>query len=74
MEAARCVVERPVLRLERPRQRQVQLGALARQEVVVDGLAQQRVAEHVAVALGDDDVARDRLAQPVAQRARLHAR
>ena len=57
------VVERPVLRLERPRQRQVQLGALARQEVVVDGLAQQRVAQHVALALGHDDVARDRLAQ-----------
>ena len=37
----------------------MQLGALAGQQVVVDDLAQQRVAEPVAAALvGDDDVAR----------------
>ena len=52
-------------RLERPRQPQVQLGAFARQQVVVDHLAQQRVAEAVAVVAADQDHLRlDRLAQP----------
>ena len=38
---------------------------LARQEVVVDGLAEQRVAEGVAAAVGgDEDVVLDRVAQP----------
>ena len=40
------------------------------QQVVLDDLAQQRVAEPVAVVVaGEQDVALDRLAQPVAQRA-----
>ena len=44
-------------RLERARQRQMQLGVLARQQVVVDDLAQQRVAELVAATgVGDDAV------------------
>ena len=56
--------------LERAREREVQRGALARQQVVLHDLAQQRVAEAVAaVVVGDEDVAVDRLAQRVAQRA-----
>ena len=47
----------------------VQLGALAGQQVVVDDLAQQDVAERVAVAVVDgDDVAGDRVAQRGPQR------
>ena len=50
--------------LERAREREVQLRVLARQQVVVDDLAQQRVAEAVhAVRAGDDQVRGDRLAQ-----------
>ena len=50
--------------LERARQRQVQLRVLAGEQVVVDDLAQQRVAELVAAALvGDDHVRLRRLAQ-----------
>ena len=53
----------------------VQLGALTRQQVVVDHLAQQRVAERVAlVGERDHDVARHRLAQRVAQLGRLEPR
>ena len=60
--------------LERARERQVQRGALARQQVVLDHLAQQRVPEAVAaVVVGDEDVAVDRLAQRVAQRALVEA-
>ena len=57
-----------VAALERPRDREMQLGALAGQQVVLDDLAQQGVAEAVvAVVVGDDDVAGDRLAQRTAQ-------
>jgi hypothetical protein len=56
-------------RLERLSERQMQRSALARQQVVVDDLAQQRVPEAVPAVLGrDEDVAVDRLAQCVAQR------
>jgi hypothetical protein len=48
----------------------VQLGPLARQQVVVDHLAQQRVAEAVAaVGVRDRDLAAHGLAQPLAQLA-----
>ena len=48
----------------------MQRRAFARQQVVVDHLAQQRVAEPVpAVVVGDQDVALDGLAHGVAQRA-----
>jgi hypothetical protein len=54
--------------LERPGQREVQLGVLAGQQVVVDDLAQQRVAEGVvALVVGGDHVAGGRLAQGLAQ-------
>jgi hypothetical protein len=60
--------------LERLRERPVQLGPLARQQVVLDDLAQQRVAEGVAaLGIGDDDLAGDRLAQPFVQLAPLDA-
>ena len=50
--------------LERAREREVQLRVLARQQVVVDDLAQQRVAEAVhAVRAGDDQVRGGGLAQ-----------
>ena len=56
------------LGLERARQRQVQLRVLARQQVVVDDLAQQRVAELVAPArVGDDHVGLGGLAHDGAQ-------
>ena len=45
VRAAPALVPRALL--ERERDRAVQLGVLARQEVVVDDLAQQRVAEAV---------------------------
>jgi hypothetical protein len=56
-------------RLERAGQAQVDRRALAGQQVVVDDLAQQRVAEAIA-ALGadDEDVVGDRLAQRLVQR------
>ncbi len=58
--------------LQRARDGAVQLGPLARQQIVEQHLAQQRVAEAVAVVLvGDDDRAGDRLAQRVAQGARV---
>ena len=61
--------------LQRARQREVQLGPLAGQQVVGDDLAQQRVPERVAALLvGDDELRGDRLAERVAQRARVHAR
>ncbi len=54
--------------LERAGEREVQLGVLAGQQVVVDDLAQQRVAELVAPALvGDDHVRLGRLAHDRAQ-------
>jgi hypothetical protein len=51
--------------LEGPRQRGVQRAALARQQVVGQRLAHERVAEAVGPGLGvrDDDVVRHRLAQ-----------
>ena len=53
---------------------QVQGRPLAGQQVVVDDLAQQCVAESVpAVVAGEQDVALDRLAQGVAQRALVEA-
>ena len=55
-------------RLERARQRQVQLGVLAREQVVVDDLAQERVAELVAPAgVGHDHVRLGGLAHDGAQ-------
>ena len=58
--------------LERAREREVQLGALARQQVVDDDLAQQRVPERVAALLvGDHELGGDGLAHRVAQRARI---
>ena len=54
-------------RVQGARERAVQLGALTGKQVVVHRLAQQRVTQRVAVAVEDHDVARDRLAQPVAQ-------
>jgi hypothetical protein len=61
--------------LERPCEREVQLGALARQQVVVHDLAQEGVAEGVLAVLGhDDDVTRDGLAQGLAQHAGVQAR
>ena len=48
-------------------------GALARQQVVLDDLAQERVPEAVGPVLGHEDVAVDRLAQRVAQRALVEA-
>ena len=66
-EARAAVAGQP--RLQRARHGAVQLGALAGQQVVVDDLAQQDVAEGVAVAGVDgDDVAGDRVAQRGAQR------
>jgi hypothetical protein len=60
--------------LERLCERQVQRGPLAREQVVLDDLAQERMAELVgAVVLGDDDVRVDGLAQAVAQRPRLES-
>ncbi len=51
------------------------LGPLARQEVLVDHLAQQSVAEAVAlVANGHHDVARHRIAQRIAQIRGVEAR
>ena len=56
------------LGLERAGEREVQLGVLARQQVVVDDLAQQRVPELVATAgVGDDHVGLRRLAHHRAQ-------
>ena len=61
--------------LQRAREREVQLGALARQQVVDHDLAQQRVAEGVAALLvGDHELRRDGLAHRVAQRPRVDAR
>ena len=55
--------------LERARQREVQLAALAGQQVVVQRLAQQRVAEAEApVVAGDQHLLGDRLAQRGLQR------
>src|SRR3954469_12309730 len=65
-------VGRPAL--ERLGERVVQLGALAGQQVVDHDLAQQRVAEGVAVVVGgDDEVAGDRLAQGGEERRAVHA-
>ncbi len=59
---------------ERLGEPQVQRRPLAGQQVVVDHLAQQRVPEPVpAVLTGEQDVALDRLAQRVAQRALVEA-
>ena len=50
------------------RQARVQRAALARQQVAVDGLADQRVAERVGLArAGHDHLVRDRLAQAAQQ-------
>ena len=50
----------------------MQLGALAGQQVVDDDLAQQRVPERVeALLVGDDELRGDRLAQRLAQLARV---
>ena len=61
--------------LQRARQSAVHLRSLARQQVVVDHLAQQRMAEAVALVVHrDDDVARHRLAERVAQAGRVEPR
>ena len=66
-----AVAERDAL-LERAGEGSVHLGALARQQVVVHDLAQQRVAEGVlAVGQRDGDLARHRLTKRVEQLARL---
>ena len=53
-----------VLVLEREREREVPLAALARQQIVVQRLAQQRVAEAEALILvGDQHLLGERLAQ-----------
>ncbi|WP_460716416.1 hypothetical protein, partial [Microbispora hainanensis] len=49
-------------------ERGVQAGALARQQVVVDGLLEERVPEGVAVAARREQPLRDDLAQRVLQR------
>ena len=68
----RAVAARLDAALERAGEREVQLGVLARQQVVVDDLAQQRVAEAVqAVLAGDDQVAGGGLAQRDAQVGRV---
>ena len=60
--------------LERAGEREVQLGVLAGQQVVVDDLAQQRVAEGVVALVVDrHHVAGRGLAQGLAQRAGLQA-
>ena len=60
--------------LERARQPQVQLGPLAGEQLLLDDLAQERVAEPVhVVVLHDQDVTVDGLAQRVAQGTRLEA-
>ena len=52
--------------LHRPRQRRVQRGPLARQQVLVDRLADERVAEGVGpVGVGDEQLVRDGLARAV---------
>ena len=52
--------------LHRPRQRRVQRGPLAGQQVLVDRLADERVAERVRpVGVGDEQLVRDRLARAV---------
>ncbi len=54
--------------LEHPAERGVHRGALTREQVVVDHLAEQRVAEGVAAVLADDgDLGRHRLAQTLAE-------
>ena len=60
--------------LERARERGVHLGALARQQVVVDDLAQQRVAEARSCRRQRDrDLAADGLAQRLEQLGGLQA-
>ena len=54
--------------LQRLGERQVQRGPLARQQVGIGGLLEQRVAEGVAVAVVDEHVMGDRLAQRLEQR------
>ena len=62
----------PEALLERPGERQMPLGPLAGQQVRLDDLAQQRMAEPVqAVVLDGQDVPVDRLAERLAQRSRL---
>ena len=86
LESARQVVRRiPVIgqlgragrvaagaRLERPRERGVQSRPLPGQQVVVDRLLEQRVAEGVALAagrrIGDQDLPVDALAERVVER------
>ena len=59
--------------LERPGERRMEAGPFAREQVVVDGLLDQRVAERVALhagrRVGDEDLALDALAQGVVQGA-----
>ena len=60
--------------LERLGEGAVKLGPLAGEQVVGDDLAEQRVAEGVAVVgLRDDQVARDGLAQRADERGAVHA-
>ena len=70
LRGTRRVAERA--RLERPRERGVQPGALARQQVVVDRLLEQRVPEGIALDAGrrvrDEDLATDALAERFVER------
>ena len=64
--------------LERPREGRVQPGALARQQVVVDRLLEQRVPEGVALdaggRVGDEDLATDALAERLVERRLVERR
>ena len=60
--------------IERARERQVQLRALAGEQVLGDHLAQEGMAEPIRAVVPDDqDVTLDGLAQRVAERPRLQA-
>nr|WP_264674201.1 hypothetical protein [Nocardioides lijunqiniae] len=65
--ASSAAVPRPAL-AERHGVLAVEADALAGQQVVVDGLAQERVAEGVVVAVGDEDVRLDGPAQALVER------
>ena len=78
MPAARCAPPWPgrpsACALERASQSEMQLDALAGQQVVDDDLAQQRVPERVAVlVIGDHELRGDGLAQRFAQHAWIDA-
>ena len=67
-----------LVRFEGPRERGMEAHPLARQQVVVNGLLQQRVAEGIPLAarggIGDQHLARHGLAERTVQRSRVHVR